>query len=338
MDSILNKGLALLESKTGVSSLEGSYSYEVIADIAYLITEAEERIKRVRYAQHITEAVGEDLDAHAADYGFVRKDGIRSHGAAVFAGEPGAVVPVGTVIVANDTGLRYATAETGDVGDAIRVEAEDSGTAYNTQPGAACVLLTNTDGLSGVTLPGGTTGGTEPEQDDDLRKRLLEYIRDIPTSGNAAHYVAWAKSVDGVGNAVCIPIWSGPGTVKVVISDASGRAPDGELLTAVQDYIDTQAPIGAACTVAPAYEVPVTVSVRVSGSYDADALQTAIEQYFASVGMQTGGSILSYAKVGYTILSVDGVTDYNALLLNGSTDSIALSETELPVLERLVVV
>ena len=54
----------------------------------------------------------------------------------------------------------------------------------------------------------------------ELRKRFTEYVSHPITSGNKWQYISWAKSVDGVGDAKCLPLWNGAGTVKVIIVDS----------------------------------------------------------------------------------------------------------------------
>ena len=57
--------------------------------------------------------------------------------------------------------------------------------------------------------------GEEEESDESLRERYLLKAQAPATSGNPAHYVIWAREVPGVGDANVIPVWNGPGTVKL---------------------------------------------------------------------------------------------------------------------------
>lgn len=60
------------------------------------------------------------------------------------------------------------------------------------------------------------------ESDANYLARILDDIRRPPAGGNKYDYVKWARAVDGVAKAYCIPIGQGLGTVDVIIlSDAN---------------------------------------------------------------------------------------------------------------------
>ncbi len=55
------------------------------------------------------------------------------------------------------------------------------------------------------------------EDDSDYLARILEDLRQPPAAGNKYDYIKWAKEIDGVADAWCIPIGHGLGTVDVII-------------------------------------------------------------------------------------------------------------------------
>ncbi len=55
------------------------------------------------------------------------------------------------------------------------------------------------------------------ETDAELLARLLDEIRRPPAGGNQYDYIKWAKAVDGVTQAYCVPLGQGLGTVDVII-------------------------------------------------------------------------------------------------------------------------
>jgi uncharacterized phage protein gp47/JayE len=64
------------------------------------------------------------------------------------------------------------------------------------------------------------------ESDSALLARILDYIRRPPAGGNKYDYIRWAKEVDNVANAWCIPLADGLGTVTVIIlanTDTTGN-------------------------------------------------------------------------------------------------------------------
>ena len=44
---------------------------------------------------------------------------------------------------------------------------------------------------------------------------ILKKVSLPATSGSKYHYIQWAKEINGVGNAKCLPLWNGNGTVKL---------------------------------------------------------------------------------------------------------------------------
>ena len=167
------------------------------------------------------------------------------------------------------------------------------------------------------------------EADDAFRARLLDKIRQPITSGNANHYVYWARQVPGVGAARCIPVWDGPGTVKVVILSAAMAEPDDALIAAVQSYIETQRPIGAAVTVSKAVPVDVTISVTATleAGYNPDEVRAQIASVIQSYCTEIAFDLttLSYHKLGDLMFGVPGIMDISAYTLNGKTASLTLT-------------
>ena len=149
-------------------------------------------------------------------------------------------------------------------------------------------------------------------------------------------YISWAKSVDGVGDAKCLPLWNGAGTVKVIIVDSEKQLAGSELINKVQSYIDEQCPIGADVTVttATAVSINITFSADVDGS-TLENIKANIRSYLRDVSFANG--YVSYAKIGQTILNTDGVDDYSNLKINSKTENIAISETEIAVLGGVAV-
>ena len=50
-----------------------------------------------------------------------------------------------------------------------------------------------------------------------------------------------AKEVERRGDAKCIPLWNGAGTVKVIIINADKQAADAALINAVKNHIEDSA-------------------------------------------------------------------------------------------------
>ena len=178
------------------------------------------------------------------------------------------------------------------------------------------------------------------EADDVFRARLLNKIRQPITSGNANHYVYWARQVPGVGAARCIPTWDGPGTVKVVILSAAMAEPDDALIAAVRSYVETQRPVGASVTISKA--VPVDVTINVKATLEAgsnpdevrEQIAAAIQSYCTESAFDL--TTLSYHKVGDLMFDVTGVADISSYTLNGKTASVTMTAEQFARLKEVV--
>ena len=218
----------------------------------------------------------------------------------------------------------------------VRIVCDSAGVKGNVEKGKINRFPVTIQGLVSVTNEISTTGGSDKESDVELRKRFTEYVSHPITSGNKWQYISWAKSVDGVGDAKCLPLWNGAGTVKVIIVDSEKQLAGSELINKVQSYIDEQCPIGADVTVTTA----TAVSINVTFSADVDestieSIKSNIRSYLRDVSFANG--YVSYAKIGQTILNTDGVDDYSNLKINSKTENIAISETEIAVLGGVAV-
>ncbi|QHI73884.1 hypothetical protein Ami3637_02855 [Aminipila terrae] len=183
-------------------------------------------------------------------------------------------------------------------------------------------------------------GGYDTETDESLRQRYYEKINTPATSGNAAHYEQWAKSVTGVGSAKVFPTWNGAGTVKVVICNRNKRAADAKLIKDAAEYIETQRPVGATVTVESVQEkaIDVTASVVLANGIELGQVKSEFEkvltEYFKEIALTH--KYVSYAKIGSLLYGVSGVTDYSNLQVNKGTVNITLTDVELPVVGMVV--
>lgn len=156
------------------------------------------------------------------------------------------------------------------------------------------------------------------------------------TSGSKYHYIQWAKEINGVGDAKCLPLWNGNGTVKVIIINSEKGVASDELINEVKTHIEENRPIGAEVTVESAE--PLTIDVSVSLTLAAGAShETAKEKITESITKYLQKNAfsqvyISYAQIGGCILACDEIADYSNLKLNNDTQNITVSETQVPVL------
>lgn len=82
--------------------------------------------------------------------------------------------------------------------------AQSSGVDGNASIGTITVLTNAPGTLVAVTNPTAFTGGTEPEDTETYRQRLLQWVRN-PQTGSADDLKAWAEAVPGVETATVFP-------------------------------------------------------------------------------------------------------------------------------------
>src|SRR5215831_6201013 len=143
--------------------------------------------------------------------------------------------------------LREIRTHSGQLPSPVEVRALDPGRIGNLDRDFPLSVVGTIPGVISVRAIT-VTGGTDDENDDELRFRVLHRIR-MPPQGGAAHdYVQWALAVPGVTRAWVSPLEMGMGTVTVRFMMDTLRADNDGFpypadTAAVRDYIDTVRPV-----------------------------------------------------------------------------------------------
>ena len=157
------------------------------------------------------------------------------------------------------------------------------------------------------------------------------------TSGNANHYVMWAKEVTGVSYARCIPLWNGNGTVKVIIAGADKKPLDDTIVTACAEHIEAERPIGAMVTVVSVTEVeiPIVAKIKLVNAHSLDEvkadLSTAVSALLAALPFAEEQSV-PYSRFLACLLQCAGVADYSTFTVNGAKTALRINSGTIPVL------
>ncbi len=289
-------------------------------------------------------AAGEYLDQHAFLRGLERKAAAQAVGIIRFhvdqAGSTDLAIPAGTVCMTAGL-VRFETTEevvlrAGSLYADAPARAVEPGTAGNAAAGTILTMAVAPVGVSRCSNPDGFTGGTDQENDGQLRERVLETYRRLPNGANAAFYEQGALSFPEVAAAVVLPRSRGTGTVDVVVSTAAG-SPDGELLEQLTAYFQERREIAVDVQVLAPKEKTVDVSVTVAAKEGSSTagVRTAVEQALRSWfnGGLLGQDVLR-AKLGAVIFGVDGVENYD---LTAPAEDVAVEQDELPKLGSLSV-
>ena len=119
----------------------------------------------------------------------------------------------------------------------IPVSAVEAGTGSNVAANTVSLMMVPNKNVTEINNPEPIRGGTERETDDDFYDRIAaEYDNSMTYLGNDTDYKRWAKQA-GAGDAIVIPAWNGPGTVKLVLVDGNGKPANAKLVQDVYNYI-----------------------------------------------------------------------------------------------------
>ena len=296
-------------------------------------------------------AYDEWLDYHAKGKGLTRKPANAASGTLLITGVPGTDIETGFKFAAPAKGdtpaIEYQTKQRHTIGEngtvEIQVTAVVPGTGGNVPAGTVKLMVKPIEGITSITNEEQITGGTEIESNDELRIRIDEADAASEESfvGSDADYIRWAKEVPGVGTALVVPEWNGPGTVKVIVIDANGQPANAAIIEAVYENIvspsDRQkrkAPIGATVTI----EAPVAKQMEYTFLLELAEGETeeivlarfkgTLQTYYIEAKKE---GVARYNRVASILTTTSGVKDFIGLLMNGGAVNIELEEDEYPV-------
>lgn len=328
---ILQEMINSSKAKTGL--FEGTFQYDALSSNSIEFAKVEVELEELNKVAFADTSYGEYLTMLAKQYGVIRKEATKATGVLTVKGT-GTVYAGATF--ATESGIQFVATENTDIKEngQINIEAATAGVIGNVDAETIKVVSMSIPGINSVINENSTTGGYDEETDAELLDRYLFKVRNPATSGNKNNYELWAREIEGVGGARCIPLWNGNGTVKVVIIDANLEVADEELLNRVRTYLEEEKPIGADLTVVSAEAVKIKVKANIYGGINKDEFKEKIDTYFKEIGFSK--NYVSYAHIGKIILECSGVTDYDELTLNDEAKNIELTEEQLPILDNEV--
>lgn len=280
----------------------------------------------------------------------VRKSAGYATATVQFTGTPGTIIPTGTVLATEASGggssIEYATLELCSIGvDGtvdVAVQAVEAGIEGNVNIGAITLMSSPIDGVVAVTNTEAATGGTDEEEDDDYRERIISANESIEASfvGNNSDYKRWAEEVTGIGAAVVIPEWNGPETVKIACMDSNGEIANQRLLDAVyahimspDDPMERLAPPNVILTVsAPTLvEISYAFTPEISPDYELATVITAFSESLAKYYKEAADDgEVKYIQVHALLTNTPGIEDFTGLTMNGGTANVTINQDEYP--------
>lgn len=321
---------------------EGSLIYDALAPAA-----AELQIAYIELDNVLNEAFADTASREYLEKR-VAERGLSPHPAtkAELLGElKGADVPISTRFLLDE--LHYVVTEKKD-DTHYKLQCETPGTAGNRYFGT----LTPVDyvrGLESASLLELLVPGEDEEDTETFRQRYLNSLSAAAFGGNVADYKEKVGAIAGVGGVKVYPVWAGPGTVKVIFTDAQNGVPTAELVQEVQTDMDPEqnhgkglglAPIGHTVTVQGAASFAVNISAAITctqGHAWADispSVSTAAAAYLAALAAKwpDGNLIVRVSQMESCLLNVNGVLDVENLTLNGAAANLPVPDDKIPTL------
>lgn len=298
-------------------------------------------------------AEGPFLDWHGEPIGVFRRAATSAIGKVTITGVVGTIIPSDAILMTigdeNEEGYFYRLEDSGVIGESgqitLRVKAVEPGSNSNVPIGVITGITESIKGIQAIYNDEPVQGGAPEEDDDSFRQRIVSRNQNKPLSGSRGDYERWAKEVPGVGSVIVLPLWDGPKTVKVLVTDTSGQIASAELIAAVKQHIDPDdglggglAPIGAVVTIDTITPIPISVKLTLvldDGHLLADVLNNIkdnLNAYFADK------KIVKWAEAVAVVVNTEGVADHSGLLLNDVMNNISLGIGERAVVSEVLAI
>lgn len=336
----------LSEVKSDINKLEGSYTYDLARAEAIAIADVYLELEDLKL-QLFPFTATEDwaIDLWMKFFGLTRNEPSKASGLVHFKGKPNSVIAKGTIVVSK-LGAEYETVtnltlSANGLGD-VEVVALEGGIDGNCGIGDIDSLEIATPDVYVVENLAKFTNGFPLETVESTHERMQFKASTPAHSGNKNEYVLWAKEVSGVGEVLVLgageEVETGvtvpAGEVNVYLADNDLKPVTTTVINNVKTYIeDDRRPVGAIVNVASftAKVINITVQVKHDSTTDKTTVQTKLIEKLTELFKQisfTDGDIVSVGKIGKELFNVDGVLDYKALSINGSTSSLSLKKYE----------
>ena len=342
----------MLDSMPGdIDKSQGQHPYNYTRPTAMIASElCQQTLPEIIKLIFPMYAYGEWLDYHAQMRGISRRPATASSGSLQLTVTKNTNIPAGSQfstasvdgqpsVVFETTQGKYNLPE-GTV--EIPVKCTQTGIVGNVIAGTVIFKLSQLSGVTAVTNPEAITGGTEEEDDDSLRARIvsLDQSQSVSYVGSVADYKRWSLEVPGVGGVTVIPEQDDSGLVTLVITDSNGDPANEEICQNVYDYIMSPAdpelrltaPNVKLSVIPPTItELSISATVEVGTGSSLEAIKsTFIQEVQSYLDTARSDGEVRYTQIGKILAGVPGVYDYDALTLNSGATNISITNTQLP--------
>ena len=355
---------ALSKVPDTIDKREGSIIYDALAPACYALAEYYLNLRYFYEDAYILTATGKYLDYKVAEQGLTRYPASSAIKKGTFTAEDGTpfTIDVGSRFstVASDPSqaLIYYVKDKYEQSGTYQLECETVGTIGNSYIGKL-LPITHINGLVNAYMDDLIQPGSEEETDNELRARYLDSVNTRSFGGNIAQYREETKSIKGVGDIQCYPVWNGGGTVLLSIVDSQYRACTSDFIKVVQNTIDPEnshgtglglAPIGHYVTVTTPTEVTININtnVKLLDGYTIgqviDQITEALESYLNDLRTSWGKpnedakyySVVYVSQITAVILKIGGIANVANTQINNQINDWVLTQKataqEIPIL------
>ena len=345
-ESILQEALDRVPDD--VDKREGSVIYDAIAPCCFELYKLYVAMSGGFDQCYAATATGTALDYIVEERGLTRNPATYSRIHGKF--DPAEIVTLGQRFSVPN-GITFVITASTDDAAVMELTCETAGAAGNISSGTLIPATTIT-GLKSAVIADLFSPAEDEEDDIDLRERYYNQVDAAAFAGNISDYKTKTDAIDGVGGTHVIPVWTGGGTVKLIIIASDNTAPTAELVKKVQEVIDPEstgtgrglAPIGHKVTVvgAESYTCNISVKIEWAAGWDFTSaksqIEDAINRYLSEIMVDwenTDKLVIRYLAIEASILDCEAVTDVALMTLNEGTANITLSEFQVPMLGTL---
>lgn len=331
----------MAEMPSDVNTEEGSLIWNACAKQALQLEEAYLALQQVEDNMYTDTQDEEHLIRNGADKGVP----IREATNAVLKAEFQQDIETGTRFTANDLNYRVLGQISGYF---YEMECEESGTEGNIGSGELSPI-DFVEGYEGGIIVGILRPGSDQEDTEEYRKRILSLLDCNYFGGNRADYINFIESLSGVGAVKVKRREEGEEYIYPYILDAEYGVPSEELVSFVQNEVDPEqshgtgdgiAPIGHKVIIRNAVGVTIDVAsvIAYDDGYSQEALnsrmEAAVDGYFTELARawkETEHLIVRIAQIESRFIQIEGILDIADTRLNGNGNNIVLSYEEIPV-------
>jgi uncharacterized phage protein gp47/JayE len=217
----------------------------------------------------------------------------------------------------------------------VNAESAEAGAAFNAVPNSITLLTDVPEGITAATNPAAFSGGSDDEDFEEYRARLLRIVR-APETGSPLDVKNWAEEVEGVETAtvfsndnlgapqnghVTVRI-SGPGgtvPLPAVISEVLARLTE-EDISNISIHVTTFTPVST----------NVTVVLTLATGYTLADVTTAVQQTISDYILNLGaGETLRINWIIDAVIGIPGVLDV-AVSVPASNQTTLATEKRIP--------